>query len=122
MRPSFDEYFATIAKAVSLRADCTRAQHGAVIVKNSRIVSTGYNGTPSGSVISCAAGDCPRAESNVAHCEGDYDRCISVHAEANAIVYANRADTDGATIYVTGPACRGCQKLIAAAGIVRTVF
>lgn len=51
----------------------------------------------------------------------DYTDCISLHAEANAIAFANRADTEGATIYITGPPCDACSKLIKAAGISRVV-
>jgi deoxycytidylate deaminase len=121
MRPSWDEYFIAITKTVALRGDCKRRQIGAVIVKDRRIVSTGYNGTPSGG-LSCFDGDCPRAElSEVPHNHPNYSNCISLHAEQNAIAYANRSDTKGATIYVTGQPCDMCSKLIKAAGIERVV-
>jgi dCMP deaminase len=125
MRPSWDEYFIAIAVAVSARADCRRARHGAVIVKNRRIVSSGYNGTPAGSSLSCLNGDCPRGlltDAELAHNHADYSNCIGIHAEQNAIAYASRADTEGGTIYITGKPCDLCAKLIAAAGIVRTVW
>lgn len=120
-RPNWDYYFLDIAKSVSARGDCKRAQHGALIVKDNRIVSTGYNGAPSG-VPGCLAGNCPRAETNTKeHYDPDYSDCISLHAEQNAIAYANRSDTVGATIYITGPPCDMCSKLIKAAGIIRIV-
>lgn len=120
-RPDWDDYFLNIAKAVAARADCSRRATGAVIVKNRRIVSTGYNGTPPGG-LSCLKGDCPRATmKNILHGSADYSNCISIHAEANAIAYANRADTEGATIYLTSDPCDMCSKLIKAAGIVRVV-
>lgn len=125
-RPGWDEYFLNIAKAVSMRGDCKRRQIGVVIVRNNRIVSTGYNGTEPGGK-SCLAGDCPRAnKSDVMHGYADYSDCISIHAEANAIAYANRSDTTDATIYiatVVGPTepCDMCSKLIKAAGITRVV-
>lgn len=123
-RPSWDDYFAAIAVAVSARADCRRAKHGAVIVKDQRIVSTGYNGSPPGGP-SCLAGECPRgllSKSDLAPNTPDYSNCIALHAEQNAVAYANRADTLHATIYVTGEPCDACLKLIAAAGIVRVVY
>lgn len=124
MRPAWDQYFLTIARAVAARADCRRAQHGAVIVKNNRIVSTGYNGSPAGGP-SCLAGDCPRgllSADEVAHLTPDYSNCIACHAEQNAIAYANHHDTESATIYITGKPCDLCNKLIQAAGITRVVF
>lgn len=121
MRPSWDEYFLGIAEAVSARADCKRASVGAVIVKNHRIVSTGYNGAESGGP-SCLAGDCPRAEENTKnHNNPDYSDCIGLHAEQNAIAYADRSGTENATIYLTTNPCDMCTKLIKAAGIIRIV-
>lgn len=120
-RPDWTIYFLGIARAVAARADCSRAQHGAVIVKDHRIVSTGYNGAPSGSEKSCLGGDCPRAHTNVKHLSPDYSNCIAIHAEANAIVYAKKSDMEGATIFITGAPCDGCEKLIAAAGIKEIV-
>jgi dCMP deaminase len=119
-RLDWNEYFKRIAEAVSLRGDCKRRQIGAIIVKHRRIVATGYNGTPPGG-LSCLNGDCPRADSDLSHNHPDYSSCIALHAEQNAIAYANRADTDGATIYITSEPCDMCVKLIKAAGIVRVV-
>lgn len=122
-RPSWDDYFWNIAEAVSTRADCTRAKVGAVIVNNHRIVATGYNGAPAGGG-SCEKGDCPRGRLSIdqlPHFAGDYADCIALHAEQNAIAYANRSDTDGATIYLTTFPCAMCSKLIDAAGITKTM-
>lgn len=124
LRPNWDEYFLDIAKAVSRRGDCTRAQHGAVVVHSNRIVATGYNGSPSGGK-SCLKGECPRGQLTVAelaHNSPDYSNCIALHAEANAIAHADRAECQGATIYITGAPCDMCNKLIQAAGIERIVF
>lgn len=120
-RPDWDTYYLGIAKAVSLRGDCARRQHGAVVVKNHRIVSTGYNGTPPGDDRSCGAtGLCPRnLEGGTEHSAGEYDGCWATHAEANALLRADWESLSGATIYVTGPPCPGCAKLIASAGIDR---
>lgn len=130
MRPTWDEYYLVIANAVSSRADCSRRQHGAVIVgPDHRPVAFGYNGAPSGKP-GCLEGACPRGSmtyENLGSLAGGYDDplsngyCIAVHAEANAIVLAGRDRCAGATIYVTGPPCHGCTKLIAASGITRVV-
>lgn len=120
MRPGWDHYFMAIADAVSKRADCTRAQVGAVIVNKNRIVSTGYNGTEPGGA-SCLAGACPRGRSDAesgGHGYSDFSNCINLHAEQNAIAWARER---GDTIYVTKTPCDMCAKLIKAAGIVRVV-
>lgn len=123
MRPDWDDYYLGIAKAVSARGDCVRAQHGAVIVKNHKIVSTGYNGTPPGDCRSCGtSGECPRAlDLTAQHSKGEYDLCWATHAEANAIIRASWDDLNGSTIYVTGTPCPGCTKLIYSSNIVRVV-
>lgn len=122
-RPGWDQYYLGIARAVAARGDCARAQHGAVVVKEHRIVATGYNGTPPGDDRSCGAtGLCPRNQDPSArHSEGEYDLCWATHAEANALLRADWLSLAGATIYITGEACPGCSKLIASAGIVRKV-
>lgn len=124
-RPDWDTYFLDIARVVAARADCRRAQHGAVVVnKEHRIVATGYNGSAPGGP-SCLAGSCSRGLLSVeqmAHLSGDYTNCISLHAEQNAIAFADHRDTVGATIYVTGQPCDMCRKLIAAAGIARVLY
>lgn len=146
IRPDWDAYFLGIAGAVALRADCTRRQVGAVITQNHRIVSTGYNGAPAGQP-GCLSGACPRGEharvikSDVSGAyeacscgyhywpcpesstQGtDYSNCISIHAEANALLYANRADCQGATIYITHEPCPDCTKLIRGAGIIKAYW
>ena len=102
-RPDWDVYYMNIALAVSLRGDCVRAQHGTVIVKNNKIISTGYNGTPAGDERSCGAtGQCPRAlDPDSEHSKGDYDLCWSTHSEANAIIRASWEELKGSTLYVS---------------------
>lgn len=147
-RPDWNEYFLGIASAVATRADCTRRKAGAVIVKDHRIVSTGYNGAPAGQP-GCLEGACPRGQhwlkypdddevddigicacGNLWPCdsaatpgEGTYDDCIAVHAEANAIIYADYDKARGATLYlVPGKPCNGCLKLVRAAGIHKVIW
>lgn len=117
-RPWWDEYFMTIARAVAARGDCSRQQVGCVLVDvDQRIVSTGYNGTPPGDP-SCLAGDCPAAPGNGP--DAVYSNCIAVHAEQNAVAYADRT-RNAITAYVTKAPCNMCDKLLRAAGIERIV-
>lgn len=126
-RPPWDDYYLNIAQAVSQRADCRRRQHGCVLVdQDHRIIGTGYNGAPAGD-LGCLAGACPRGllgydkvASLSSYDEGP-GRCISVHAEANALLYA-RTSCKGATAYITGKPCPGCEKLLRGAGIERIVY
>ena len=117
IRPSWDTYFLNIAEAVAARSDCERSRVGAVVTNERRIRATGYNGAPAGRP-GCES--CPRRDSL---CErgSDYSNCVAIHAEANALLYCNREDLIGATLYITREPCDGCQKLIAAAGVVRVV-
>jgi dCMP deaminase len=122
------EYFLGIAEAVAKRSTCLRRQYGAVIVKDDVIVSTGYNGSPRNVDNCCNVGSCWRATHNIPHGER-YEMCQAVHAEANAIINANRADMNGATLYLVGlengkriekpEPCLLCRKLIRNAQIRR---
>jgi dCMP deaminase len=126
-RPNWDEYFLDIAKAVARRADCTRRQIGAVIVQRNRIVATGYNGAAAGQPGCGTDGACPRGQLSYQQVSlgSSYDTgpgsCISIHAEANALLYADRSKCEGATIYCTDEPCGGCLRLIAGSGIDRIV-
>jgi dCMP deaminase len=121
-RVDWDRYFLWIAGVIAVRGDCTNRQVGAVIVgEDHRVIEVGYNGAPSGEPGCLSDGACPRS---ILRAEkprtGDYDECISVHAESNAVVLAGRR-ARGGTIYVTDWPCGGCTKLIRAVGIVRIV-
>lgn len=124
-RPSWDEYFAEIARVTATRGYCLRAQVGCVIVIDRRIVAGGYNGPPSGQK-SCVDGPmfCPCADDPGSQSAGtatvSRDRCPALHAEQNAVAYGGR-DCRGGTAYITKAPCAMCQKLLAAAGVVRTV-
>lgn len=129
MRISKTEYYLNIAKAVSMRSTCLRRQYGAVIVKDDVVISTGYNGSPRGSQNCCDTGECYREANNIPHGE-QYEKCVAVHAEANAIISAARKDMIGATLYLYGregnkeikaEPCLMCQRLTQNAGIDRVV-
>lgn len=107
-----------IAKDVSSRSTCLRRQHGAVIVKNDQILSTGYNGSPR-RMPHCETLGCLREELGIPSGER-YEMCRSVHAEANAIIQAaaNGVAIEGATMYVTGMPCQMCGRMLINAGII----
>lgn len=127
-RPSTDDYYLDIARAVSRRSTCLRRQYGAVIVNNNEIISTGYNGAPRGEVNCCDTGICHRVGRR--HNDGDYNSCSSVHAEMNAIISASRSEMLGATLYLAGfengkevgaEPCPVCMRLIKNAGITKVI-
>lgn len=125
LRQSWDEYYLDIAEQASSRSTCTNRKVGAVVVSNrNSIVSTGYNGGPSG-YPHCSEGACPRSNSGATTGIG-YEECIAIHAEANALLRAAPQDREGATLYCTLAPCFGCAKLIANSGIslvvVRNVY
>ncbi len=122
MRPSLDEYFMEIAKVVAKRSTCLRQNVGAVIVKDKRILSTGYNGAPTG-LPHCLDIGCLREELNVPSGER-HELCRAVHAEQNAIIQAavHGVSIKGATLYTTHQPCIMCAKMIINAGIVRVVY
>jgi dCMP deaminase len=100
-RPDWKEYYLGIAKAVAQRSTCLRRRYGSVIVKDNRIVSTGYNGSPRGALNCVDTGKCIRQEQNVPHGER-YELCCSVHSEMNAIMNADPKDLVGSTLYLYG--------------------
>jgi dCMP deaminase len=118
-RASWDEYFLELARTTSTRATCSRRKHGAVIVRDRRIVSTGYNGGPSG-FPHCDEGGCPRANSDAPQGH-DYESCIAIHAEANALLFSSPEERDGASLYCTGAPCFGCATPIANSGVSEVV-
>ena len=121
-RPDWDDYFMDIAHVVKTRGNCLRRQVAAVVVKDQRIVSTGYNGTPRG-VTNCYEGGCERCASNTASGEG-LSECICSHAEENAITHAafHGIAMHGTTIYVTLSPCLTCAKMIINSGIAEVVY
>lgn len=125
VRPSWDEYFMQIAEVTKTRADCLRKRVGAVIVRDKRIIATGYNGTPSG-IENCTNGGCNRClrrEKGELQMGEQKDTCICIHAEQNAILQAaiHGTSTKDGTMYVTEIPCWQCAKLIINSGIKKIV-
>jgi dCMP deaminase len=114
IRPSIDLYFMRMASVAASRATCPRKSVGAVIVRDRRVLSTGYNGSIAGQPH-CTEVGCMMVDN---HCER------TIHSEANAIVQAarNGVNIEGGSIYVTASPCFNCFKLIAGAGLKRIVF
>lgn len=121
-RPSWDEYFMTLAEQVATRTTCLRRAVGAVVVKDRRILSTGYNGVPSG-IPHCAETGCLREKLHVPSGQR-HELCRGLHAEQNAIIQAARygIDISGASIYVTAQPCVVCAKMLINAGIKEVIY
>ena len=121
MRPSWDEYFVEIAQQVATRSTCLRRQVGSVIVRDKRILCTGYNGPPSG-LAHCEETGCLREQLGIPSGQRQ-EICRALHAEQNAIIQAalHGVSTQGGTIYVTHQPCVTCAKMIINAGILRVV-
>ena len=119
-KPSFDEIFMDLAQNLALRSHCTRAQVGCVLTKDTRIISIGYNGPPSGT-HNCDEdfkdeGGCPK--------DSKGSCSLALHAEQNAILSAskNGAGIEGSTIYVTLSPCISCARIIYSMKIKKVIF
>lgn len=121
MRPSWDEYFMEITKLVAKRSTCLRRQVGAILVKDRRILTTGYNGSPQG-LAHCSEVGCLREKLNVPSGERN-ELCRGIHAEQNALVQAalHGVSIQGAVLYVTHQPCVVCAKMLINAGIKEIV-
>lgn len=121
-RPHWDEYFMNIARMVALRSNCIKRKVAAIIVKDRRIISTGYNGTPRG-LKNCNEGGCPRCNSLGQSGQGLED-CYCSHAEENAITQSayHGVNIKGATLYTTFSPCLLCTKMIINSGIAEVVY
>jgi len=121
-RPDWDHYFMNIAHVVALRGNCIKRKVAAVIVKDKRIISTGYNGTPRG-VKNCSEGGCPRCN-RFGQSGENLGECLCSHAEENAIVQAayHGVSIKGATLYSTYSPCLICTKMVINSGITEVVF
>jgi dCMP deaminase len=121
-RPNWDEYFMNIAKVVASRSNCIKRKVAAIIVKDKRIISTGYNGTPRGT-RNCNEGGCPRCN-RMAASGTDLDECLCSHGEENAIVQASYhgVSLKDSIIYTTFAPCLMCAKMIINSGIHEVIF
>lgn len=121
-RPDWDEYFMKIAKVASLRSNCIKRKVAAIIVRDRRVISTGYNGTPRGT-RNCYEGGCPRCN-NLADSGTKLEECLCSHGEENAITQAayHGVSVKGGTLYTTFAPCLMCTKMIINAGIREVVY
>lgn len=121
-RPSWDSYFMKIAEDVATRSTCLRRSVGAVIVKDKRILTTGYNGAPTG-IEHCTRETCLRIKFNVPSGER-HELCRGLHAEQNAIIQAayHGVSVLGARIYVTHQPCSICTKMLINSGIDTFIY
>ena len=121
-RPSWDEYFMEMAELARKRSTCLRRGVGAVIVKDNRVIATGYNGVPKG-IRHCEETGCLRQQLNVPSGKM-HELCRGLHAEQNAIIQAAcmGSSIEGGTLYCTTHPCVICTKMIINAGIKRVVI
>jgi dCMP deaminase len=121
-RPSWDEYFMNIAKVVASRSNCMKRKVAAIIVRDKRVISTGYNGTPRGT-RNCNEGGCPRCN-GLAASGTALDECLCSHGEENAIVQASYhgVSLKDAIIYSTFAPCLQCAKMIINSGIREVIY
>jgi dCMP deaminase len=121
-RPGWDQYFMNIAKVTASRSNCLKRKVAAIIVRDKRVISTGYNGTPRGT-RNCNEGGCPRCN-NLASSGTGLEACLCSHGEENAIVQAayHGVQLTDSTIYTTYAPCLLCAKMIINSGIREVVF
>ena len=116
-RPTWDEYFLQLARQAATRSTCLRRQVGAVLVRDKRVLATGYNGAPRG-VAHCLEVGCLRDELGIPSGERQ-ELCRAIHAEQNALIQAavHGVAVDGATLYTTLQPCILCAKMLINAGV-----
>ena len=121
-RPAWDEYFLEIAKLVSSRSTCLRRKVGAVLVRDKKILATGYNGAPS-NIEHCDKAGCLRQALKIPSGQR-HELCRGLHAEQNALLQAALYGTSlkGATLYATVQPCIICAKMIINAGIKEVII
>jgi dCMP deaminase len=121
-RPTWEEYFMDITHLVAKRSTCLRRQVGAILVRDKKILATGYNGAPSG-LNHCLDIGCLREQLGIPSGER-HELCRGLHAEQNAIIQAayHGVGIRGATLYCTNHPCIICSKMIINAGIQKIVF
>ncbi|MCK9293711.1 MAG: cytidine/deoxycytidylate deaminase family protein [Desulfobulbaceae bacterium] len=111
-RPSWSEYFLSITELVAQRSTCLRRKVGAILVRDKRIIATGYNGAPS-KVRHCLEVGCLRAQQNIPSGER-HELCRGLHAEQNAIIQAalHGVSVENSTVYCTNMPCSICSKML----------
>jgi dCMP deaminase len=121
-RPSWDDYFMTITKVVATRSTCLRRHVGAILVKDKRILATGYNGAPAG-LRHCGEIGCLRQDASIPS-GTRHELCRGLHAEQNAIIQAanHGISIRGSTLYCTNKPCVICSKMIINAGISQVYY
>lgn len=120
-RPTWDQYFMRLADLAAHRSNCMKRRVGCVIVREKRVVSTGYNGTPRG-MTNCNQGGCPRCNSAIKG-GADLNACLCLHAEENALLEAGRDRIGGsATLYCNTCPCLTCSVKITQVGISEVVY
>lgn len=121
-RPGWDKYFMDITKVVASRSTCLRRQVGAIIVKDRRILASGYNGAPAG-LKHCLEAGCLREQEGVPSGQR-HELCRGLHAEQNALIQAAvyGIAIQGAVYYVTHQPCVLCAKILINAGVKKVVF
>jgi len=118
-RPAFDDIYMELAVNLAKRSHCIKRHVGAVLTKDTRIISIGYNGPPSGTH------NCDEEWPEVGCPRDSKGGCsLAIHAEQNAILYAvkNKTSVDGATLYVTLSPCLACARIIYSMGILRVIY
>jgi dCMP deaminase len=121
-RPSWDEYFMGITELVAQRSTCLRRHVGAVLVRDKRIITTGYNGAPV-NIKHCLDAGCLREQMGIPSGER-HELCRGLHAEQNAIIQAaiQGVNIQGATLYCTNMPCAICTKMLINAGIIEIFY
>jgi dCMP deaminase len=121
-RPSWEDYFLKITELVASRSTCLRRKVGAILVRDRRILATGYNGAPAG-LNHCLEVGCLRADRGVPAGQR-HELCRAIHAEQNAIIQAARHGVSpvGATLYCTHQPCVICTKMLINSGVCRIIY
>ena len=122
LRPTWDTYFMTLASLAARRSNCMRRQVGCVLVREKRVISTGYNGTPR-HITNCNEGGCPRCNNSSSSGGASLATCLCIHAEENALLEAGRERVGGgAVLYCNTCPCLTCTIKIVQVGIAEVVF
>lgn len=119
IRPEFDDIYMELAVNLAKRSHCIKRHVGAVLTKDTRIISIGYNGPPSGTHncdVEWPLQGCPR--------DSKGGCSLAIHAEQNAILYAvkNKTSVEGATLYITLSPCLACSRIIFSMGITKVIY